>query len=155
MTCKAVHPELEAPCLRVSKNHPQHTARVDDSTVDWDNPEYKVPTSKGVKGDDANRKKIKEMASKIKGESTRGNYGVFYPSEETLLGRVALYLIKYIGEWIAQDELEHPTIAKTAAVLNVRSLKNGMGWPIDEKEEDGKLWFRLNSDPRKQSILSK
>jgi len=146
-SCGVTHPERELKCLRVTKNHPIHTGRIDDDIVDWPNEKFKA---KSRRSDDANktRKILREMASRTERDQPQVNPRAFYPSEDTLRGRVALYLLKYVGEWVGQDELEHPTIARSAAVLTTRELMNYYGWPIEEKAEDGLISFRLTSDPR-------
>jgi hypothetical protein len=146
--CGAVHPTQSAlscgrPGSGAKANHAEHTGTVGDEFIDWPNVAYKAPEKR--KEGNKNKGILEAMASRVKQE-TPAHVTVkhYIPSEADARGRVALYLLKYLNEWIGLDELQMDTVAGSAADNKLQELIN-IGWPIQES----KGRYRLTKDPRK------
>lgn len=145
MSCGVVHPEYpEVKCYLNTGNHPEHTGMdIFQKFIDWVNDAYVPSATRASKGSSPNKKVLKDMATRIRGDEIISTY---LPTEADTLGRTALYLLKYLNEWITLEELEHKLVAGSAAQSRVQQLIH-MGWPIDQSAKGAK--FRLKKDPRK------
>jgi hypothetical protein len=118
--------------------------------IDWPNEDY-TPTVTGRESRQAgsrHRKILRDMATKIRDERKAATS--YLPTEKDSKGRVALYLLKYLNEWIDIEELAHPLIGGSAVESRLNELEQAEGWPIRFVLKDGGIdSAKLTEDPRK------
>lgn len=87
-----------------------------------------------------------EMANRTK--DTPKEVRHYIPTETDARGRVALYLLKYLGEWVSLEELQIKDIAGSAAEAKCQELIN-IGWPVERTDADNDPRYKLTEDLRK------